>query len=410
MTYREFLRRAVTVVVVVAVAALLILALSQVASLLVLIFTAWVLAVTLEVPVRWLQRLKLPRVMAVIISVVLLLALGGAFIALVLPPFIQQADALITGLPDAIFGAARNYAELRSDSTLAARVLPAIDLEQVDILLEGDLTLALPLLESVDLAELNLQQLADVALPVLREIGSFIASALANLFLIALLTLLLLLEPVVHYEGLLALLPRRSEARALEILAMMRQNVVAWLGAMLISTAITTVLFLIVLGGILRLPNALALSLVAGLATFVPVFGATLALIPVALVAAAQGFQTLILAVVLYAAVGVVQDRGITPLIMKSELNIPAATLVIFQLMLALLIGPLGLLLAVPLLAILVTLARELFVYDVLGKRGEVPKVLTTRDGRLELAAVPEPNVPPFEREELGEDEPHPEA
>src|SRR5690606_23483036 len=138
----------------------------------------------------------------------------------------------------------------------------------------------LPLLEGVDLAELNLQQLADVALPVLREIGSFIASALANRFLIALLTLLLLLEPVVHSEALLALIPRRSEARALEILAMMRQNVVAWLGAMLISTAITTVLFLIVLGGILRLPNALALSLVAGLATFVPVFGATLALIP----------------------------------------------------------------------------------------------------------------------------------
>src|SRR5690606_6322334 len=141
---------------------------------------------------------------------------------------------------------------------------------------------------------------------------------------------------------------------------------VAWLGAMLISTAITTVLFLVVLGGILRLPNALALSLVAGLATFVPGFGATLALIPVALVAAAQGLQTLILAVILYAAVGVVQDRGITLLIMRSELNIPAATLVIFQLVLALLIGPLGLLLAVSILAMLVTLARELFVYDVL--------------------------------------------
>lgn len=390
MPYREFVRRAITVILIVAGVALLGLALSQVVSLLVLIFTAWVIAVTLEVPVRWLQQLKMPRPLAVILSVALLLALGGAFIALVLPPFIQQADALIRGLPDELSTGARNYVELREGSALAARLLPPIDLEQVNALLEGDLTLALPLFEGVDLSSVNVQELASVALPVLREISSFVASALANLFLVLLLALLLLLEPLPHYEALVALVPRRAESRALEILSMTRQNIVTWLGGMLISTAITTVMFMIVLGAILGLPNALALSLVAGIATFVPVFGATVALIPVALVAAAQGLNTFILAVVLYAAVGLVQDRVITPAIMSSELNIPAATLVIFQLVLAVLIGPLGLLLAVPVLAILVTLVRELIVYDALDKRGAITEVVTTSEGRLALADGPE--------------------
>lgn len=406
VTYRQFTRRALTVVVIVALVAGIILALSRVSSLLVMIFTAWVIAVTLEVPVRWLQRLKLPRPLAVVISILVLLALGVAFIALVLPPFIQQADALISGLPDAISSAAQNYDELRDDSLLAARVLPAIDLEQVEALLEGDFTLALPLFEGMSFEDINMSELAGVALPVLREIGSFVASALANLFLIALLALLLLLEPVVHYEALLSLVPRRSEVRALEILSMTRDNVVTWLGAMLISTAITTVLFLIVLGAVLRLPNALALSLLAGVATFVPTFGPTIALIPIALVAAAEGLNTFILTVALYAAVGLVQDRAITPAIMRSELNIPAATLVFFQLVLAVLIGPLGLLLAVPILAILVTLVRELFVYDVLNKKGTVAEIETTRGGELMLAPVPQDVEAPRPRGELAEAEP----
>lgn len=392
--FQRYLRRALAAVLIVALAGLIVFGISHITNLLVLLFTAWVLAVTLEVPVRWLQRGRIPRTAAVLISILLVLLIGGAFIALVIPPFIEQADSLISGLPDAILSATNNYVELRQESDLVARLLPPLNVADVEAILQGDLTLVLPLFEGGQNAPpIDIGGLAGNALPVLREIGSFIASSLANLFLIALLALLLLLDPVVFYRAIISMVPRRSEARAVNILNMVRRNITTWLGAMLISMGVTTVLFLIVLGLILNLPNALALSLLAGLATFVPTFGPTIALIPIAVIAAAAGWQKLILTVILYASVGLVQDRVITPAIMQSELDIPPAALVFSQLALAAIIGPLGLLLAVPILAILITMVRELYVFDSLGKRDDVTDVVEQRSGDLVLVEKVEESV-----------------
>jgi predicted PurR-regulated permease PerM len=97
--------------------------------------------------------------------------------------------------------------------------------------------------------------------------------------------------------------------------------------------------------------------------------------------------------VILYAAVGVVQDRVVTPAVMKSELNIPPAGLVLFQLVAAALLGFLGVLIAVPLLAVLSTLVREILVKDILGKSDGGPQV-SERNGELfiegRMAAVDE--------------------
>ena len=136
MTYREFVRRTLTVIILAAIVALLLLGLSRVMSFVVVLFTGWVIAVTLEVPVGWLQRLKIPRIAAVIIAILLLLLVGVLFIALVLPPFIEQIDAIINSLPGAIRSGVQNYANLRATSSLAARFLPAFtpaDLDALDL-------------------------------------------------------------------------------------------------------------------------------------------------------------------------------------------------------------------------------------------------------------------------------------
>lgn len=393
--YRRFVGRTLTVIALILVVVLVILFVRQVTNLIVLIFTAWVIAVTLEVPIRLLQQLKLPRFAAVLISIVLLLLIGVAIIALVIPPFIEQADALLTGLPDAIRRAARNYGDLRAASSIAARLLPPVNVADVDALLRGDLTLFIPLFEGMSEAPVDFEDLAGQALPVLRQIGSTIASAVANLVLIALLVLLLLMEPTVYYRAIVSLVPRRREERTVEILNMIRSNVTNWLGAMLLSTGVTTVLFMLVLGLIVGLPNAFALSLLAGLATFIPTFGPVIALIPISVVAAAAGINKIVPTIILYAAVGIVQDRFITPAIMKSELDIPAAALVAFQLALATVIGPLGLLIAVPILAILITLVREMYVFDALDKRGLVPNIKTGRDGLLTTSDEPQESTDP---------------
>ncbi len=58
-----------------------------------------------------------------------------------------------------------------------------------------------------------------------------------------------------------------------------------------------------------------------------------------------------------------------------------------------------GILLAVPMLAIVVTLIRELLIFDGLGKRGRVPFVLETATGELVLDRPPA-NEPETETEQ----------
>ncbi len=395
LTQKEFAQRALTAVALVAGAVLLILTFGQIWRLLVTVFTAWLLAVTLEVPIRWLQRQKIPRGLAVFAVLVGLIVVFAVMGALIVPSFTQQIDSLLSDLPHALQVAAENYSDLRDNSRLAERILPPFDPESMAAMLEGDLSTLFPLFEQAQNGPTRLQDFADTALPLLREIGTFVSSTVGSLFLVLLIALLLMLEPLAYYRAIVAIVPRRHEARTVDILNKVRQNVITWLGGMLLSAGIATLLFLLVLGVIAGLPNALALSLVAGVATFVPTFGPIVALIPVAVVAAAESFNTLLLAVVLYAAVGAVQDRVVTPLIMKSELNIPAAGLVVFQLGLSAIIGPLGLLLAVPIMAILVTLVDELYVCGVLGKCEETIPLAADDDGTLVLKPIAPASPPP---------------
>ena len=75
----------------------------------------------------------------------------------------------------------------------------------------------------------------------------------------------------------------------------------------------------------------------------------------------------------------------ITPSIVKAELEIPPGALMLFQLLITIAFGALGLLLAVPMLAVLVALVREVYSYDLLGLRNEQIALGTDHNGALVL-------------------------
>ncbi|NDJ34957.1 MAG: AI-2E family transporter [Chloroflexi bacterium] len=390
MSEREFTRRVVIVAVVALLAVLAAFLVVRLLSILVLVFTAWVLAVSLELPVEALQRRGVSRELSIgatLLGVVITVVL---FFVLVVPPLVSQTANLIQSLPDVAEDAVVNYADLRESSAPLESLLPPFSLEDYSALIAGltdeEAQQTLPSW----LPTFNVSTVADSALRVVTDIGAFIGTTLGNLILLVFITLFLLLDPNVYYESLLALVPKRYEERAAEVISAVQRNVTAWLGAFFISTVATTLLMLLALGGIMRLPNALSLAAVAGLGTIVPTVGPAVAIIPVILITLADAPAKLLPTVILYAVIGAAQDRLITPSVMKAQLNIPAAALLTFQLIAAIFFGFLGLLLAVPLLAILVTLIRELYVFDVLGKRGNLPEVTTGEGGAVYLGAPEE--------------------
>lgn len=376
MTYTEFIRRSITFVFIVAAAIVIALIAVRVYPILVIGLLSWIISVGLSIPINFFRRKGLKRGMAVALTFVLAVVFIVLFVRLLLPPLVSQINSLASELPAAGESAVQSYNDFRSGSDLLSGVLPEFTVEDYQNLLG----------ESAGESSIDFTSIAGSALPVIANVGGFLANIFLNLFLIFFITIYLTLDPMIYYRMVLALTPVQSEKRALEILENVRQTVVAWVGSMVLEVTITAIMVTVALGVLLQLPNAIALGVLAGLGNIVPYVGYWAALIPIVIFAAAVGGPgTALLAFILYFTIGIIEANVILPANMGKSLKLPAALILIFQGVASSLLGFWGVLLAVPILAIVTVLLRELFIFDALGKRGRVPHVLETPTGELIL-------------------------
>jgi predicted PurR-regulated permease PerM len=231
----------------------------------------------------------------------------------------------------------------------------------------------------------------DSTLPLLQGLGNILLTFLANLLLVVFVSILLLIEPQTYRRIGLMLVPRPHHARFRQIWNEIHRTLTRWIVAQSISVAITIALVWFILGVLLSMPNALIVALFAGFATFIPNIGAFLPLIPIVVFTIADDPARLLVVAPVYLAIQFVESNILTPSIVDAELHIPIGGLLFFQVIAASLFGALGLLLAAPLLAVLATIVRETYSYDVLGLRN------VDLDAALTAAAS-----------DSGEDEEHP--
>ena len=113
------------------------------------------------------------------------------------------------------------------------------------------------------------------------------------------------------------------------------------------------------------IPVALILGLITGILELIPNIGSLIAMIPGVLLALTIGFNTAIIVALIYIVSQTIVANIVTPLIQRKIINLPPALTLISQLIMATLSGALGIILAVPLLAILVILIDELYVKQI---------------------------------------------
>jgi predicted PurR-regulated permease PerM len=325
------------------------LAVWQLRDALLLTFLAVIIAIALQVPVRRLERLGLSRGLSIGVTLIGLLAVFVLAMILIVPVFIEQIGSLIDDLPTAADEARAEYDE----QTEKHDFLPKIDWDRVA---EGDAS------------NFVLDQAGNVSrniFPFLTGLGG----VLTNFIFIFFISLFFVVDPANYLESALTLVPRSYRPRALEIFVSLGETLRRWFIGQLISMTMLGTLIALVTGLILGLPNPVALGVIAGVMEFVPNFGSILSVVPGVLIALADDPGLVPWVIIAYLVTQQIQSNLIMPRIMNRQISIPAAMVLIAQVISAALFGFMGLLLALPLAILVMVVMREIYVYDVLNSR-----------------------------------------
>ena len=173
-----------------------------------------------------------------------------------------------------------------------------------------------------------------------------------------------------YKEGIIKLVPRSREKRAREILYVIYYTLKNFLLGISVSMTINGMLTFLGLW-LLDIPFAIPLGIIAGLMSFVPNIGPLVAGVPAVIIALAQSPAQALYVLILYVAVQNLDGFIVTPLIQKRAVSIPPVLIITSQLLLAVLFGFLGILLAVPLVAAVSVLVKMIDVEDIFGRKVE---------------------------------------
>ena len=353
------------------VAALAIWFIVRVVEVLLLVFIAVLCAVYLSGVTDILERrFRLARWLGLAIAVVATLAAVVGIGAVIVPPVLQQTQSLISGLPqtltniqNVIAGWAREYAVLR-DTELAnpQSGLVASLINDASTFLRGSI------------------------LPYVTAGGKLFIEGAS----VVVMSLYLAVQPRLYRDGILSLLPPRHRPVGARVLddagATLRAWVVGQLLAMLVL-ALLTAIGLWVLG----VPYWLAFGIFTGLVAVVPFFGTLVSTLLPALFVVSTGNWVKVLAVILLGvAVHVIEANVVVPRIMERRLALPPVLTIASVLTMGILIGVVGLVVAVPVLAVTMVVLRHVVQGEVYGDAGHAEPAVLRATGEF---VAPRPKV-----------------
>lgn len=317
----------------------------EVRQLVLLLLTAVFLADALSLFVHQLQRWRIQRGVAVLISFAVFIAgLVGLF-WLIVPSFTEQFEQL----------ALRITQSLQSLNTWLLGVESNLDPEVVAALPDIDELIA------------QLPPLIDRALDRGWDFFSNTFTVLLNTLLVLVLTLMILANPQPYRQGFIRLFPSFYRRRVDEILVLCDLDLQGWLvGVAVNMAAIGTLSFIGLL--ILGIPLAFAQATLAALFTLIPNIGPVLSVIPPIAIAFLDAPWKPVAVLILYVVIQQVESNVLTPYVMAKQVSLLPAVTLLAQVFFASIFGILGLFLALPLTVIGQIWVKEVLLKDILDR------------------------------------------
>ena len=352
--------------------ALVVLAIKTIDVLLV-VFLAIILGIYLNSLAALLhRRLGMPLPLGLGLGVAATLGALVGVVLLIAPPVTSQVQDLLTNLPTYL-------ANLDSNINGLIRSIPVLRRSAAAGAAEGQ-----PGLLANALSEI-LGFLRGAAVPYLKGGVEVLIEGVSVLVM----AIFLARHPGVYIDGVVALAPpsRRPLARAIlhDLGVTIRAWTIGQIIAMVLLAALTT-LGLWALG----MPYFLAFGVFAGVAAIVPFFGVLLStLLPALFALGAFGVTKALLVAALGVVVHIIEANFVAPVVMERQVNLPPVVTIAGVLLIGKLLGLGGLIIAVPILALVMILVRHILLGEVYGD----PVSATRPSGTVPADA--EPTVQP---------------
>lgn len=307
-----------------------------------ILFIAIVMGTVIGPAVTWLNRRGLPRIAGVVLVYLLLLTLLISFVLLLFPLIVEQGTTIAAEVPS-------YYQNLRTAVNNNSNQLVAHLSEFLPATLPG----LVPIQQTV-------QQLLASAVQAL----SYIASAAKAIFILTAMLLLAFhwaLNGPRTIQSLVQLIPKEHRESSRELITSMESKVGFYIAGQSFLCLVIGVMALVAYL-LIGLPNVLVLALLAGVMEAVPLVGPLLGAIPAGLVALTIAPSKLIWVVVVTIIIHQTENYLLAPRVMRKAVGVnPFVSLLAFFAF-GSLFGILGVLMAIPLAAI-IQLLLDRFVF-----------------------------------------------
>jgi len=297
------------------------------------VFVSIIISAALSPVVDKLSKIKFPRALSIALIYLLGLGIMGVIVYFILPPMISQIKQLANNLP--------NYFIVFSNFITKLNAI-------------GNSSW-------ISASQANLQSVSNF-------LGSFVnnifsttlgvingATALIATFI---LTLYFLLDENGIKRFFVSLIPIKQKGRIISLANKIGLKLGGWLrGQILLAITVGLVVYLGLL--IIKMPYALTLGILAGALEIIPVIGPIIAAIPAILIAFTIAPTTALIVTVFYIFVQELENKLLVPKVMQYAVGLNPITIIIILLIGAKLMGILGILLSVPVAAVIYVVLEE---------------------------------------------------
>lgn len=304
-------------------------------DLILVILTSIVVASCVEPATKWFMRRKIPRIPAVLLVYVLFIGMFAGMFYFFLPPLLQDASQFFASLPE--------YLDFLDKWNPWPNVL------DYNTILQSMISRFTPAVSAT----------GTVATSGLMQAFAGIFHGVFNFILVFVLSFYFAVQEKGIENFLKIIVPLKNEKYVIDLWYRSQNKIGKWIqGQILLGVLVGTLVYLGLL--ILGVKQAFLLAFITAVFELIPVFGPTLSAVPAVMIgfttSASLGFMT----IALYILVQQFENHLIYPVVVRKVIGVPPILVILALLVGIQLGGFMGLILSVPLAAVLMELVNDL--------------------------------------------------